>query len=63
MLKITTDMMLLFSNVSSLPTFAGELAALEARFAAWYAALPDQLRIDDVSSLSQSPPPHIASLK
>lgn len=56
-------MMLLYSNTTSRKDLTAEIKSLDDRFAGWYANLPAQLRLDDLSSLVQSPPPHIISLK
>jgi hypothetical protein len=56
-------MLLLFSNTSGVKDFGREISLLDAKFSSWNARLPEQLRIDNPSSFSQSPPPHIVSLK
>ncbi|KAF2021660.1 hypothetical protein BU24DRAFT_417299 [Aaosphaeria arxii CBS 175.79] len=60
--EITTEMMLLFSNTSSVASYTSDIKTLDAKFTNWYANLSPQLRIEDTASLTQSPPPHIVSL-
>ncbi|KAJ3457875.1 hypothetical protein MRS44_015016 [Fusarium solani] len=60
--ELTTEMMLLFSNTPSTEDFATNINDLDARFRTWYDEMPPSLKISDVGSLQQSPPPHIISL-
>jgi hypothetical protein len=60
---ITTDMMLLFSSASHNENFGAAIEDLDARCNTWYDEIPSILRIDDAESMSQSPPPHVVSLK
>lgn len=61
--EVTTDMMLLFSNASLNENFGETIESLDGRIDKWYEDAPPALRIDVPSSVSQSPLPHIVSLK
>lgn len=61
--EVTTDMMLLFSAVPRPDDFVTQVEDLDERTCQWYEKLSDALKIEDPSSLAQSPPPHIVSLK
>lgn len=61
--EITTDMLLLFSNASLNENFGETIENLDTRIGKWYNDAPPALRIDDPSTVSQSPLPHIVSLK
>ncbi|KAI5456072.1 fungal-specific transcription factor domain-containing protein [Mariannaea sp. PMI_226] len=60
--EITTDMMLLFSNIPDNENFATQVGDLDTRFKCWYDDLQGALKISQPSSMVQSPPPHIVSL-
>ena len=60
---ITTDMLLLFSNTSTSHDFATSIEELGERCNRWYEELPNMLRIVDAHAMTQSPPPHVVSLK
>jgi hypothetical protein len=61
--SITSDMMLLFSNTAKDESFGVLIEELDGRLTQWHQELLVGLRIDDPAALSQSPPPHIVSLK
>lgn len=61
--EVTTDMMFLFSAVPQPGDFASQIEDLDERICQWYEKLPEALKMEDPSSLEQSPPPHIVSLK
>jgi hypothetical protein len=61
--EITTDMLLLFSRAQGTRQFTDQISDIDARFRKWYADIPDGMKISQPSVLTQSPPPHIVSLK
>ncbi|KAH9243118.1 hypothetical protein K456DRAFT_28461 [Colletotrichum gloeosporioides 23] len=60
--EITTSMMLLFSSVTKNDEFASQIADIDSKIHQWYDSMPAALKIEDISGLRQSPPPHIVSL-
>ncbi|KAF6798897.1 hypothetical protein CSOJ01_12563 [Colletotrichum sojae] len=60
--EVTTDMMLLFSSMPRNEEFASQIEELHHRICQWYEEIPKALKIESISELEQSPPPHIVSL-
>ncbi|KAI0195530.1 hypothetical protein F4808DRAFT_328695 [Astrocystis sublimbata] len=60
--EITTEMMLLFANGSHVNISSAEIHSIGAKFASWFANLPEEIKILEPSTLIQSPPPHIVSI-
>ena len=61
--ELTSEILLLFSTNPKTVDFASQIHNLDTRLRGWYEETDESLRIDDPSTFTQSPPPHIVSLK